>query len=145
MGWSYGIDGNGREVGYGVEAECDFPDCHEKVWRGMSERCGPLDCETDDDGPGCGGFFCSRHLFMAVEEWLCSTCCERWPERVVHVGDDVALVRARVRAREIQQAAEVDVQHVLRTVEGEPGDLLDRIDRLTGSGHVTATPFLPSP
>lgn len=66
MGWAYGIDGNGREVGYGVEAECDHPDCHVKVWRGLSERCGALDCETDDGTPGCGNFFCDTHLVSII-------------------------------------------------------------------------------
>lgn len=90
MGWAYGTDGNGREVGYGVEAECDFPECHEKIDRGLSFRCGPLDCETDDDVPGCGNFFCNAHLFLASDAWFCPTCCGRWPERVRHIGDTVA-------------------------------------------------------
>jgi hypothetical protein len=98
MGWAFGTDGNGRDVGYGVEAECDHPECHEKIDRGLAHRCGPLGCETDDDTPGCGGFFCGLHLFLAAEEWLCGACCERWPTRVMRIGDDPAEVRARARA-----------------------------------------------
>jgi hypothetical protein len=80
MGWGYGIDGNGREVGYNMEATCDFPGCEAEIDRGMDYRCGPLGCETNSLVPGCGGFFCHAHQTIAVAsegapaEGYCLTC-----------------------------------------------------------------------
>ncbi len=60
MGWSIGYDKNWkRDVGYGVPAWCDHPDCNEKIDRGLAYVCGsdPLGGEE-----GCGLYFCSEHL-----------------------------------------------------------------------------------
>lgn len=65
MGWSYGIDGNGREMGYSVVAQCEHPKCRKIIDRGLAYRCGPLGSETGSE-PGCGRFFCGEHLFFAV-------------------------------------------------------------------------------
>lgn len=62
MGWGYGIDANGREIGYNVEAECDEPTCSTRIDRGLDYRCGPLNNERAPDLPGCGGYFCYEHL-----------------------------------------------------------------------------------
>ena len=60
MGWSIGYDSKwGRDIGYGVPALCDHPDCNDKIDRGISFLCGGVGyC---DDG-GCGLFFCGKHM-----------------------------------------------------------------------------------
>ena len=41
MGWSIGYDSNwDRDIGYGVPAYCDHPDCNEEIDRGLSYVCG---------------------------------------------------------------------------------------------------------
>lgn len=57
MGWAHGIR-NGREVGYAVEAKCDWPECEADIDRGLSFMCGgPAFCDA-----GCEGYFCEEHL-----------------------------------------------------------------------------------
>jgi hypothetical protein len=57
MGWSIGSDGD-RDIGYGVPAVCDHPDCTEEIDRGLSYVCGS---EPYGGGYGCGLFFCEEH------------------------------------------------------------------------------------
>jgi hypothetical protein len=72
MRWAHGVI-DGREVGYGVDAVCDRPDCSTKIDRGVDFRCG---------GPysdyGCGGYFCYAHLFTSLDddegEQYCGLC-----------------------------------------------------------------------
>lgn len=59
MGWSYGINLEGREVGYSVEATCDYAGCGEKIDRGLAYVCGGM---HDGDEYGCGRYFCGTHL-----------------------------------------------------------------------------------
>lgn len=69
MGWSIGYDGNWkRDIGYGVPAYCDHPECKEVINRGLSYVCGnaPRDGEL-----GCGLYFCNKHLNY---ENLCARC-----------------------------------------------------------------------
>lgn len=76
MGWSVGYDDNWkRDVGYGVPAMCDHPDCNERIDRGISYVCGgqPYGGER-----GCGLFFCSSHLYYHARlPVLCSRCEDR--------------------------------------------------------------------
>lgn len=59
MGWGYGINMLGREVGYTVAAICDEPDCTARIDRGLAYTCG----DAPDGGDyGCGGYFCGKHL-----------------------------------------------------------------------------------
>lgn len=60
VGWSLGYDSNWqRDIGYGVPAICDQPDCNAEIDRGLGYVCGgdPYGGEY-----GCGLFFCPRHL-----------------------------------------------------------------------------------
>lgn len=59
MGYAVYEDPNapGRWAGYAVPAECDWPDCHECIDRGLGWKC---DEHAEFEG-GCGLFFCSRH------------------------------------------------------------------------------------
>lgn len=62
MGWSIGFDSNwNRDIGYGVPAECDHPDCDAQIDRGLSYVCGG---QPYGEPHGCGLFFCDAHLFM---------------------------------------------------------------------------------
>jgi hypothetical protein len=63
MGWSIGFDSNWhRDVGYGVPAMCDYPDCGKQIDRGLGYICGD---DIYGGSVGCGLFFCEAHL----QEW----------------------------------------------------------------------------
>ena len=59
MGWSIGYDTNWkRDIGYGVPAYCDHPDCNEEIDRGLAHVCKG---QQPYGGEGCGLYFCSKH------------------------------------------------------------------------------------
>ena len=63
MGYEIGYDDTwDRDIGYGVPAECDHPDCHTRIDRGLSYVCGG---EPYGGELGCCLFFCEDHLFYA--------------------------------------------------------------------------------
>jgi hypothetical protein len=81
MGWSVGFDSKwNRDVGYGVPAVCDHPDCNEKIDRGLSYVCGsaPL-----GGGLGCGLYFCSKHRSPLAKRFKSPDVCERCKTRGV--------------------------------------------------------------
>lgn len=78
MSWAYGVDKNGREVGYGVEATCDHPDCKEEIDRGLSYRCGGVENLHDDYG--CANFFCDAHMRFGNKDQLCFACYKEEPD-----------------------------------------------------------------
>jgi hypothetical protein len=60
MGWSLGFDSNwNRDIGYGVPATCDHPECNADINRGLYHVC----CEQEPYGGenGCGLYFCDNH------------------------------------------------------------------------------------
>jgi hypothetical protein len=60
MGWAVGFDSNwGRDIGYGVPAQCDFPECIVSIDRGLGCVCGDAPYGGEH---GCGLFFCGKHL-----------------------------------------------------------------------------------
>lgn len=70
MGWSIGYDTNWkRDIGYGVPAICDHPDCGEKIDRGLSCVCGGDPYGGDR---GCGLYFCEKHL--GCNPQICERC-----------------------------------------------------------------------
>ena len=74
MGWSIGYDVNWeRDIGYGVPAVCDHPNCKKKIDRGLSYVCGG---EPYGEPDGCGLFFCSKHLYFSdkKENQVCERC-----------------------------------------------------------------------
>lgn len=72
MGWSVGYDSNwGRDIGYGVPATCDHPDCNEKIDRGLAYVCGGEPWGGDE---GCGLFFCSAHMGFGERRQVCQRC-----------------------------------------------------------------------
>lgn len=59
MGWSVGYDSNWeRDIGYGVPAYCDHPQCWVEIDRGLSYVCG---ADPYGGDKGCGLYFCSHH------------------------------------------------------------------------------------
>ena len=61
MSWAIGYDSHwGRDIGYGVPAECDQPECEEKIDRGLAYVCGGQPYGGED---GCGLDFCDGHLY----------------------------------------------------------------------------------
>jgi hypothetical protein len=75
MGWSVGIGKDGRDIGYGVPALCDHPDCTRRIDRGLSYVCGMIN--TDGEDRGCGLHFCPDHLRYSPRfGQLCFRC---WP------------------------------------------------------------------
>lgn len=61
MGWSLGYDLHWkRDVGYGVPALCDHPDCDKEIDRGLGYVCGG---EPYGGDHGCGLYFCGAHLW----------------------------------------------------------------------------------
>lgn len=60
MGWSLGWDSTwNRDIGYGVPAFCDHPDCSEEIDRGLGYVCCDEEPWGGDDG--CGLYFCGKH------------------------------------------------------------------------------------
>jgi hypothetical protein len=69
MGWSLGWDSTWqRDIGYGVPAECDHPDCTTKIDRGLSHVCSN---QEPHGGDGCGLYFCGKHQSYLGE---CTQC-----------------------------------------------------------------------
>ena len=82
MGWQVGFDSTwNRDIGYGVPATCDRPDCGEAIDRGLGYVCGS---EPYGGEHGCGLYFCGAHLVSgrtasasslhADDRWLCERC-----------------------------------------------------------------------
>lgn len=98
MGWSYGHDRSGREIGYGVAAECDRPGCNTKIDRGLGFCCGGM--HDAGFGVGCGGYFCGEHLvYTGVEDdetgldqspgvALCIDCALAWEHEATLICED---------------------------------------------------------
>ena len=65
MSWAVGYDENWkRDVGYGVPATCDHPDCNEEIDRGLAYVCGD---EMYGGDRGCGLFFCPAHRSIEID------------------------------------------------------------------------------
>lgn len=74
MGWSIGWDSTWkRDIGYGVPAICDHPECSEKIDRGLAYVCGGNPHGGDH---GCGLFFCDSHLLLGGPAQQCHRCVD---------------------------------------------------------------------
>ena len=81
MGWSIGFDDKWmRDIGYGVPAVCDHPDCNKEIDRGLSYVCGG---EPYGGDHGCGLFFCNEHLYYTPGEKDHIQQCERCSRNVL--------------------------------------------------------------
>lgn len=91
----YGLYENvaGRECGYGVEAMCDHPGCVVDIDRGYSFLCGTTDRIQSEAAPGCGKYFCEKHLRPIGQTaegdsvQLCEAC-RKDPRSLAFVVDD---------------------------------------------------------
>jgi len=75
MSWAYGVNENGREIGYSVPDTCNHKSCKRKIDRGLSYRCGGVAGLHREYG--CGDFFCWNHLYL---DNLCPTCHKNTPQ-----------------------------------------------------------------
>ncbi len=72
MGWAIGYDTRlRRDVGYGVPAICDDPECAEEIDRGLAHVCGGAPFGGDC---GCGLHFCGKHLWHGEDAQVCRRC-----------------------------------------------------------------------
>jgi hypothetical protein len=80
MGWSIGYDERWkRDIGYGVPAYCDHPDCSKGIDRGLAYVCGGQPFGGD---AGCGLYFCSSHLFFGPSgPQQCERCVTETDEK----------------------------------------------------------------
>lgn len=93
MSWSVGWDPHWkRDIGYGVPAVCDHPECDKEIDRGLGYVCGeqPYGGEV-----GCGLYFCDDHLYFSTVDdvpALCARCSEGQPpfDAKLDVGEWVA-------------------------------------------------------
>lgn len=70
MSWAIGFDSNwDRDIGYGVPAKCDHPECGADIDRGLSYVCGNA---PQGGNHGCGLYFCADHL--RGYRHLCAHC-----------------------------------------------------------------------
>jgi hypothetical protein len=75
MGWSIGYDEKwDRDIGYGVPAICDHPECSVEIDRGLAYVCGG---EPFGGEHGCGLYFCSMHLCYVGAVQKCARCRSR--------------------------------------------------------------------
>lgn len=74
MGWAHGVNAEGREVGYSVEAKCDRHGCVTKIDRGLGYACGGM---HDGGDHGCGGYFCARHLYFSDRAGVYARLCKK--------------------------------------------------------------------
>lgn len=80
MGYSIGFDiTNRRDVGYGVPAICEHPECNEQIDRGMSYACGGGFPED-----GCGRYLCFKHGGGRSECDACAAEAEPYPLKPDH-------------------------------------------------------------
>jgi hypothetical protein len=97
MGWSIGYDSRWkRDIGYGVPALCDHPDCTEEIDRGLACVCGG---EPYGGDRGCGLYFCEKHHSGSVSrgrETIASGLCTRCYPRIKSPFAAKADVRAWV-------------------------------------------------
>lgn len=74
MSWAVGYDQNWkRDIGYGVPAYCDHPECNEEIHRGLAYVCGDAPYGGEH---GCGLFFCETHSLYAGWARACERCAD---------------------------------------------------------------------
>ena len=99
MGWSLGWDQRwNRDVGYGVPAYCDHPDCNEEIDRGLSYVCGGEPFGGED---GCGLYFCEKHR-QSVELFIDAEGNDQWGDDAPkeHEDGEVIELCSRCAARD---------------------------------------------
>jgi hypothetical protein len=118
MSWAIGYDENWcRDVGYGVPAVCDHPECNESIDRGLSYVCGGDPFGGDK---GCGLYFCGKHR-SGVDD-LCGRCAR-------HIGpfdakpDVIEWVRWKLTHESWAQWRRENVEQVEKLKQRLAGDV----------------------
>lgn len=116
MGWSIGYDDNWkRDIGYGVPAYCDHPDCNEVIDRGLSYVCGghPFGGER-----GCGLYFCGKHLYLHGRlPQLCDRCCPRIKKPFKAKPDHPEWIKWKLTDESWQQWREENPDEVIKLIK----------------------------
>jgi histidinol phosphatase-like PHP family hydrolase len=105
MGWAYGQNADGRDIGYGVEATCDQDGCNAEIDRGLDYVCGSM---HDGGEFGCGKYFCHEHMLSGHRvqaqgllrptqqatpgDWIYVQLCEACSAGVEEDEDEGALI-----------------------------------------------------
>lgn len=85
MGWAYGVDENGKEVGYSVEAKCDHLGCSTMIFRDVDAACGGMHGKTE---VGCTGHFCAQHFnFHEDQQGHMISVCQACASKEVDAGN----------------------------------------------------------
>jgi hypothetical protein len=72
MSWSYGVNEEGKPIGYGVADVCNQEECKKDIDRGLAYKCGGTFSLHNDYG--CTGYFCDEHLYFGKHDQLCQKC-----------------------------------------------------------------------
>jgi hypothetical protein len=64
-------------AGYDVPDTCHAPDCDQAIDRGLSYLCGS---DPRWPEPGCGGWFCNKHLSYTGDDECQQLCGACWTE-----------------------------------------------------------------
>lgn len=82
MGWAIAYDDKWeRDIGYGVVALCDHPDCNKEIDRGLSYVCSH---QEPRGGDGCGLYFCGDHQSYVGECERCQKGMDPFPAKPEH-------------------------------------------------------------
>lgn len=148
MGWSVGYDEHWkRDIGYGVPAWCDHPDCTKEIDRGLAYVC----CGQEPyGGKGCGLYFCYAHQ---TGYGKCEKCAKRrvpfkpkadHPMWIVHKLTDPSwaewrateeVTRSSTRGwRRAREGEVVDVRRVGGLVGGHGRTVVDALVGSRASG-----------
>lgn len=102
MGWSIGYDEHWkRDIGYGVPAYCDHPDCKKEIDRGLSYVCGG---EPEGGEYGCGLFICSGHTHANDNCYqLCRHCADRRRKKLAPSPDHPLWINHKLTDESWQQ------------------------------------------
>lgn len=140
MGWSLGTNNNGREVGYGVPAVCDFEGCEAEIDRGLSYACGENHDEGENEyGAYCEWYYCYDHL----NNHKCAMDVERrfrdlaitWKFETAFVSSMTEII-ANQNYREIVELGPLVIPILLHEMEVNPNHWSPALRELTGANPV---------
>lgn len=114
MGWSIGYDSNWkRDIGYGVPAYCDHPDCNEEIDRGLSYVCGNEEAYGGEHG--CGLFFCGKHRsYHEKRGFVCECCADHRKRKFEPKPDHPEWVKWKLTDESWQQWRDENPEEVAR-------------------------------
>jgi hypothetical protein len=93
MSWSLGYDHKwSRDIGYGVPAYCDHPNCLIEIDRGLLYVC----CDSEPYGGerGCGLYFCEQHHDL---NGRCESCRKRRKHTFLPTPDHPTWIKHKLK------------------------------------------------